>query len=125
MNVNLPIGRRLEMSRPAKISEFGQEEISLAFVGPAAAPCPDPSLARPNPLCIRSYFLIRMIAPWSVSGMEKPLGEPTPLQAIRRLHAIRFPVVQTEGRPRAHWTRRRPCAELTQSALRQIRGPVR
>src|SRR6266404_1645884 len=53
MNVNLPIGRRLEMSRPAKISEFGQEEISLAFVGPAAAPCPDPSLARPNPLCIR------------------------------------------------------------------------
>src|SRR6202030_1558904 len=34
------------ISRPTQVLEFGQEETSLAFVGPAANSCPDPNLAR-------------------------------------------------------------------------------
>jgi len=53
-------------SRPTQVSEFGQEERSLALSGSAAVSRPDPNLAaRPNPLCIKPLlFLIREVAPW-------------------------------------------------------------
>jgi hypothetical protein len=57
------------------------------------------------------------VAPWRASGTEKSFGELTRLhrvpaeKAIRQLYAVQRPVAQSEGRPRAHSTHRRPCVE--------------
>src|SRR5882724_13137611 len=102
---------------------FGQEETSVALLGSVAISCPDPNLtARRNPFCISAYFsnsrgralvsarhreIVRRTNPFApLHHVPSPTGK-----AIRQLYAIQRPVAQSEGRPRAHWTRSRPCAE--------------
>jgi hypothetical protein len=120
MNGNLLVGRSLFFSRPAQVSEFGQEETSFALVGSATTSCPDPNLARGLTRAVSDPYFSNSRGRALVSERHrKPFGGLTPLhhvpsptgKTIRPLHAIRRPVAQSEGRPRAHWTRRRPCAE--------------
>lgn len=86
----------------------------------ATTSCLDPNLARGLTRPVSDPYFSNSRGRALVSERHrKPFGGLTPLhhvpsatgKTIRPLHAIRCPVAQSEGRPRAHWTRRRPCAE--------------